>query len=1708
MKRKKNIGNRIIILLAAVCCQVSAQQVSVAPYYGGRQAALSLTFDDGLEDQYTLAFPQLKARGLKATFAVIGSKVGGVMRSKQDRHDGIDGTPCMTWAMLREMSSEGMEITNHGWQHQNVTRLSGEALRYEVQHNDSVIFQQTGQFPRTFFYPGNNKSEETIAFCEQGRVGSRTYQVSIGSKRNSAWLRQWVDGLIEQGQWGVGMTHGIARGYDHFGDPQVLWTFYDYLVEKQDELWVAPFSEVSAYVKERDNVHLTVEKTPVGICITPIITLDRQLFSQPLTLVIDSQDVLSVTQGGQSPIPVFHHQGKTLFDIDPFGDCVQVVLSAQAQTERPTMGWSSWNTYRVNISDSLIMRQADAMVMKGLRKAGYQYVNIDDGYFGGRDKTSGRLLIHPRRFPNGLKPVVDHIHRLGLKAGIYSDAGRNTCGSIYDADTIGVGVGLYGHDQQDCDLFFRELGFDFIKVDYCGGRPHPKGDTLSLDEHTRYTEIAEAIRKTGRKDVRLNVCRWDYPGTWVSDVASSWRMSQDIRPKWESVKNIIQQNLYLSAYAGGGHYNDMDMLEVGRGMSQEEDHTHFAVWCMMSSPLLIGCDLMKIKPETLNLLTDPQLIAINQDPLGLQAYVAKRQGDCYVLVKDVKKLNDTERAVAFVNLSDEEQTINLDLRDIDLVGDALSAAMPPHATRIFVVKGKQRLQRRIYEAETAFLTSYQELKNNQAYLTAIYEEDVRCSGGVKASWLGGRADNDMRWRDVYVDKAGRYCLRLNCLTDESRTMYIDVNGRTVDSLSFHVNGEQTVFADLLAGCNEVRLWNAEGRMPDVDYMIVDDHPVAFGRLTVEGRVEPLGLDDLHPRFGWQLVSGENDVRQTGYRIIVSSFPNDQIIWDSGEMQSDSSQWVAYKGSALQPNKDYYWQVRVTTNKGISDWSRVQKWSMGLLDAGNWKGDWIGLDSLTDDVKLERHSRIAARHLRKDFQISKPLKRATAHVCGLGYYILNINGQRIGDYLLAPAPTQYDKAAIYDTYDVTSYILPHTSYIEATLAGGYFFPPTQNYQTNVRSAYGMPKLLLNLIIEYEDGTTETIATDSTWQVAVDGPIRYANLYDGTLIDYHMKPTQWMPAQVVEAPCQTLRGNTLGGVKVYATEQIKGIVKVDEEKFILDFGTNNTGRVYLPKVTIPEGDTIRIRYAETLQIDGKSVSTPLPMGEGSGVRLYTANLRQAQNTDLFVGNGSSVTITTEFLWHGFRYLEVTGLSEKDARRITRQLMTDDLLSTASIDMNEDDGMINKILANARRGILSNYKGIPMDCPQRDERMPWLGDRTMGCFGESYLTNNHTLYAKWLQDICDAQRKDGSISDVSPAYWRLYNGNITWPAALPFGLEMLRLQYGDERPMREHAENVKRFLQFAKQKSGKDGLITYDRYGDWCVPPASLDEVLTKDSTRMTDGALISSCYYYYICKMLAHPQPLPKGGENDAAYFAAEAERTKAAINRTFLHDGCYANGTVTANLLPLAMDIIPDSVREVVKETFIRKVTTPLSSRREARGEAFHIDCGVIGISWLMRYLSRAGLGDIAYQIASTKTYPGWGYMVENGATTIWELWNGNTANPSMNSGNHVMMLGDLIPWAFECLAGIAPDPARPGFKHVIMRPDFSIEALNGVTATYPSIYGDIKSTWSRQDGKVICTVTIPANTTATLYLPDGKKKEIGSGTYQYVTTLSMNGIKK
>lgn len=519
-----------------------------------------------------------------------------------------------------------------------------------------------------------------------------------------------------------------------------------------------------------------------------------------------------------------------------------LLSSVAAAQNGPTMGWSSWNTYGVNINETLIKRQANAMVSKGLKDVGFDHINIDDGYFGGRDKQTGALLVHPTRFPNGLKSIADFIHSKGLKAGIYSDAGRNTCGSMFNGDVTGKGVGLYEHDQQDADFFFKECGFDFIKVDFCGGSYYHNEDHLVLDEEARYKAIAQAIKNTGRTDVRMNACRWAYPGTWINDAAFSWRTTGDINNSWNSVKDILAENLYLSAYCSKGHYNDMDMLEVGRSLSAEEDKTHFGMWCIMNSPLLIGCDMSNMKSTTLNLLKNKELIALNQDTLYQQAYVVKFIDGCYILVRDLETLNGTKRAFAVYNPTDEKQTVNVDFADLCLAGNVklrdvfqkkdvgdftnqYEVTLPAHGTRIYVATADSRLERTRYEAETAYISDYQEIKNNQAEKTGIYEANAKLSGGYKAGWLGFSEKNDLQWRDVYSMEGGDYLLTIAFISGESRNITVSVNGKKATTLScnsgsFEKVGKKSITIQLQKGQNAIRLSNASNWMPDIDYIDV------------------------------------------------------------------------------------------------------------------------------------------------------------------------------------------------------------------------------------------------------------------------------------------------------------------------------------------------------------------------------------------------------------------------------------------------------------------------------------------------------------------------------------------------------------------------------------------------------------------------------------------------------------------------------------------------------------------------------------------------------------------------------------------------------------------------------------------------------------------------------------------------------------------------
>ena len=518
------------------------------------------------------------------------------------------------------------------------------------------------------------------------------------------------------------------------------------------------------------------------------------------------------------------------------------ILIASAQTPKPPlMGWASWNNYRANISESIIKSQADAMVSSGLNTVGYNYINIDDGFFNGRN-TDGSLKIDAVKFPNGMKFLADYIHGKGLKAGFYSEAGADTCGSMYDGQTGGSGAGLYNHDQQDVDLMFKTWGFDFLKVDYCGGKK------LNLDEKTRYTAIKQAIDNTGRTDVSMNVCRWEFPGAWVTSIADSWRVSGDITLDWNSVVSCFNKNAFLAAYSSPGHYNDMDMLQVGRGLTAEEDKSHFSLWCIMSSPLLLGNDMTNMSVATKTILTNSEVIAVNQDVTGGQAHrVSDNGAGLQVWAKSINGKQSKERAVVFFNNSSSTATISVKWEDLNLVGPATvrdlwthtdlgiqdamyTTTVPSHGTVMLKVVGTKAKLQEVFEAEYAWINNFNIYQSgtyaNQNDPRIIPEQgravdDSNCSGRAKAGWLGNRSDNYIEFREIYATIAGSYALTMSYLSGENRTATINVNGvdtvlSNLNSGSFGTIKDVTLNVALNEGYNTIRISNATGWMPDID----------------------------------------------------------------------------------------------------------------------------------------------------------------------------------------------------------------------------------------------------------------------------------------------------------------------------------------------------------------------------------------------------------------------------------------------------------------------------------------------------------------------------------------------------------------------------------------------------------------------------------------------------------------------------------------------------------------------------------------------------------------------------------------------------------------------------------------------------------------------------------------------------------------------------
>ncbi len=864
-------------------------------------------------------------------------------------------------------------------------------------------------------------------------------------------------------------------------------------------------------------------------------------------------------------------------------------------------------------------------------------------------------------------------------------------------------------------------------------------------------------------------------------------------------------------------------------------------------------------------------------------------------------------------------------------------------------------------------------------------------------------------------------------------------------------------------------------------------------LKCEYKINPIGVDLAKPRFSWISESGNRGVSQSAYQVFVSSSQtnldeNVADFWDSEKVSSDQSIQIIYDGKPLESNQTYFWKVKIWDQNGDEHLSEPAFWTTGLLNESDWKAKWIGLDKATGaDAPNNAHSILSARMLRHEFNLEKKVKSATAFISGLGLFELYLNGEKIGDQVLAPGLTQYNKRAFYMTFDVTKYLHSEKNAVGVILGNGRFFAPRAGATEQTRT-FGFPKVICQMEIQYEDGSSKTIISDETWKLTTNGPVLSNNEYDGEVYDARLElpgwnnagydDFAWMKAELVEKPGEKLVAQPNEPIKIMDEIDPVSVKEIKPATFIFDMGQNMVGWVEL-FVKGKKGDKVTMRFAETLKQDGS---------------LFVDNLRSAEVTDTYILKGEGdEKWEPRFTYHGFRFVEMTGFpGVPTIHSIKGKVVHDALELTGSFTCSNP--LINSIYKNAYWGVRGNYRSMPTDCPQRDERQGWLGDRSAECTGESFIFDISKLYSKWVTDMNDAQLASGSLPDIAPAYWPTYSDNTTWPGTFLFASDMLYNQYGDLKTIDTNYPAMQKWISHMSQFL-KGGIMPKDTYGDWCVPPEDLKLINSSDPLRITSAEYIGTAYFYYELKLM-QKFALLLGKEQDAAEYSKTAEEMKAAFNEKFLDptELKYGNNTCTTSILALAFDLVPAEHRDKIVDNLLQKIL----------GEnGGHLGNGLIGGQWLMRTLTSNGHADVAYQLAAQSSYPSWGYMVNRGATTIWELWNGDKGDPGMNSGNHVMLLGDLIIWYYENLAGIKADPEIAGFKHILMKP-YVVGDLTSVDASYNSIYGKIKSGWKLENGKFNWKVTIPANTSATVFVPTLEKEDVLEGNQ---SASKVDGIK-
>ncbi len=820
-------------------------------------------------------------------------------------------------------------------------------------------------------------------------------------------------------------------------------------------------------------------------------------------------------------------------------------------------------------------------------------------------------------------------------------------------------------------------------------------------------------------------------------------------------------------------------------------------------------------------------------------------------------------------------------------------------------------------------------------------------------------------------------------------------------------------------------------------VIAAQGPMPPTELRTEYLRNPMGLDTPHPRFFWVLNHSSRGEAQTAYQLLVATRPEllrqdqgDQ--WDSGRVNSDESTQVVYGGKPLVSGRTYYWKVRYWDKEDRpTPYSAPATFEMGILSRGEWKARWIHGQNL----------------FRKEVQLEGAVSRARAYVSGLGYYELRINGQRVGENVLDPAWTIYDKRVLYSAYDVTHELKRGANAIGVMLGGGW--ARHGGTPGHFQPGYRGMALLLELRIELEDGRQVTVASDSSWKTT-QGPVLEDSVYDGEVYDARREmpgwdepgfdDSAWPSAEQGEGPAGVLSAEMMPPIRVVDTLVPVKLMNPKPGVYVYDLGQNISGWAQL-RVRGPRGASVKMRFAELVYPDGM---------------INRENIRAAKARDVYTLRGEGLEVyEPHFTYHGFRYVEVTGFPGTPSLDSIRGRVVHTAVQTIGSFV-ASNPVLNAVQKLIRWSQQTNLMSIPTDCDQRDERQGWMGDAQVTAEEAMMNFDMAAFYTNFIRDIHDNQGPDGTVTDTVPHRYGSRPADPAWGTAYPLLCWYMWQQYGDRRILEANYEGLQKYVAFLRSRA-QDNVLTYSYYGDWV-------------SIVPTPGALVSDAYYFFDTQILRKVAQV-LGRTEDAQTYTQLEGQIKEAFNHRFFDPITGHYGTQAADAMALYLDLVPEDHRGSVAGWLQNDITYTHNT---------HVTTGFIGIKFLMPALTAIGRTDLAYELAKQTTYPSWGYMEEHGATTLWELWQEKTG-PSMNSHNHAMF-GSVGDWFYKALAGISLDGDSVGYRRLLIRPGI-VEDLTWASASLESLRGMIAVSWNHAPSTVTLEVTVPVGSEARVVIP-------------------------